>query len=190
MPWSPSAPHMERSLHPMDQNLLLHLSSVGATRHRYRPRKSLETARASLGQPWSLKTQERAENKVCSTRRTGQAGPAGSFGVPATVLALQSLWPAAAHLGREITQASKDIIHSQRSQGGEIRKLPDRTRGPCKHAAICGWSRGTPQTWARNLASGEESNVTKATSHRSGKHHPQHSQLTGSHANIQPLPSV
>ena len=97
----------------MDQNLLLHLSSVGATRHRYRPRKSLETARASLGQPWSLKTQERAENKVCSTRRTGQAGPAGSFCVPSTVLALQSLQPAATHLGREITQASKDIMRSQ-----------------------------------------------------------------------------
>lgn len=40
-------------------------------------------------------------------------GPAGSFCVPTTVLALQSLRPAAAHLGREITQASKDIMCKQ-----------------------------------------------------------------------------
>lgn len=37
---------------------------------------------------------------------------------------------------------------------------------------------------------GKNQNVTKATSHHSGKHHPQHSQLTGNHANIQPLPRV
>lgn len=61
------------------------------------------------------------QETVCSTTGMGQAGPAGSFCVPTTVLAQQSLQPAAAHVGRETTEVgdarrqntSNDLVWSQ-----------------------------------------------------------------------------
>lgn len=104
------------------------------------------------------------QETVCSTTGTGRAGPAGSSVSPS-----QS-WPYSLCSQQLPTWAGRPPTSGMLTDrtaattwcGVRAEKLrstpcPNRNRGPRKHGATRGWSRRPPRTWARNLASGEES---------------------------------
>lgn len=157
--------------------------------HRYMPRKSLGTARASLGQLWGLKTKRQCVQPQGGARRDQLALLCLHHSPGLTVPAASSCPPGQGdHPGRGCSQTEQQQRPGVESGLRNYEAHPALTGTEAlanmeQHAAGAAEHHGLGlETWLP----GKNQNVANVTSRHSGKHHPQDSQLTGNHADIQP----